>query len=191
MKKYEIAVAAALSVGSLVFAVSCSKKSESAAPADAGVPASSSAAASAPAAASGTGHGAVHESMNVDGQIMEIDHPAFDMGRIQDVFDGSKASLARTAQANPAVLDLAFSKPRELKGIELSTATMDINLRCVATLASGGEKVFSQEYRKLAADPTVTLDFPGLSGPVAKLRVEISNPNGGDGHIHIRELRFL
>ncbi len=192
MRKNAIAVAAGLAMGALVLAVFGCKKSE---PAAGGAPsaAPSSSAAGKPASVEPTAvpAGLDRHSLDVDGQIVEIAHSPLDMGRMQDLFDDSPATLARTAGANPAILELTFSKPRTLEGIDLTTATQNIDLKCVVTLAGGGEKTFRQEYRKLSADPTVHLDFPGLGGPVQKLRIEIGNPNGGDGHIHMRTLRLL
>ncbi|HTY41723.1 MAG TPA: hypothetical protein VMH79_07620 [Thermoanaerobaculia bacterium] len=133
----------------------------------------------------------VRDVLDIDGQSVTVEHSALDIGRVNDLFDDKPDTLARTTKANPAVYVFTFSKPRTLKGIEVTTATMDVSLRCVATLAAGGEKTFSEVYRGQPADPTVKLEFPGLSGPVQTLRVDIGNPAGGDGHIHVRTVKFL
>ncbi len=161
------------------------RKGESAAPASSAGPAA------APTEAAEASPGMVHDVLDIDGQSVTVDHSALDIGRVQDLFDDKLDTLARTTKANPAVYVFTFSKPRPLKGVEVTTATMDISLKCVVTLAAGGEKTFSEVYHALPADPTVKLEFPGLSGPVQKIRVEIGNPAGGDGHIHVRTLKFL
>jgi hypothetical protein len=130
----------------------------------------------------------VTDELTWAGQDVTVAHSFFDIGRVHDVLDGDPQSLARTARANPAVLDITFSKPRALRGIDVATSTMDVGVKAVVTLAGGGEKTYSKEYRELPNDPTVRLDFEGLSGKAEKLRVEISNLRGGDGHIHIRSL---
>jgi hypothetical protein len=151
-----------------------------------------SAAGTAPPASATPVPGLVHDATAVEGQNVDIEHSAFDLGRVQDLFDSDKETFARTANANPAILTLSFSKPRSVRGIEVTTGTMNVALKCVLTFAGGGEKTFTHEYRNLPADPTVSLDFPGVSSlPVARLHVEIGNPDGGDGHIHIRTLRLL
>jgi len=176
----------ALCMAALGLTVACGRK-ESSAPA----PATQPATAAAPKLPETAASGLVRDSMEVEGQTVAIDHSPFDLGRVQDLFDRDKDSFARTAHANPAVVTLNFSKPRSIKGVEVTTATMNIALKCVATLEGDGEKTFSREYRNLPADPTVSLEFPGLSRPVTRLRIEIANPDGGDGHIHIRTLRLL
>jgi len=175
----------ALCMAALGLTVACGRK-ESAGQAPAAQPA-----AVAPPAAGTPTSGLVRDSMEVEGQTVTIEHSPFDLGRVQDLFDRDRESFARTAHANPAVVILNFSKPRSIKGVEVTTATMNIALKCVATLEGDGEKTFSREYRNLPADPTVSLEFPGLSRPVTRLRIEIANPDGGDGHIHIRTLRLL
>ena len=161
-------------------------KSESAAPS------SSSASATLPTApAAVASPDMVRDVLDIDGQSVTVEHSALDIGRVQDLFDDKLDTLARTTKANPAVYVFTFSKPRPIKGVEVTTATMDIDLKCIVTPASGGEKTFSQVFHALPADPTVKLEFPGVSGPVQKVRVEIGNPAGGDGHIHVRTLKFL
>ncbi len=191
MTKKTLAAGAGVAAVLVLAGFGCRKSETSSGAAPAAAPAS--AAAAKPAGAEGTAvsSGMDRHSLEVDGQTISIEHSRLDMGRVEDLFDDSPSTLARTAGANPAILDITFSKPRAVKGIDVTTATQDIDLKCVVTLASGGDKTFSQEYRKLPADPTVHLDFPGLGGPVQKLRIEIGNPGGGDGHIHMRTLRFL
>ena len=190
MNKWKFQQMAGLALAVLIaIGVGCGKREPSAAGPSTAAPAAAAGAPAAPPEASSTD--LARDSMEVDGQVVEIAHSPFDMGRIQDMFDDKKETVARTLKANPAILTLTFSKPRTLKGIELTTATMDINLKCVATLEGGGEKTFTQEFRNLPPDPTVTLDFPGLSAPVRVLHIEISDARGGDGHIHIRTLRLL
>ncbi len=132
----------------------------------------------------------VTDTLAVDGQDVTITHSAFAIGRVHDMFDSDPMSLARTVNANPAVIELVFAKPRALRGIDVSTASMDVGLKVVATLAEGGEKTFAEEFRHIPTDPTVTLDFEGLTGRVAKMRIEVWNLGHGDGHIHIRSLKL-
>lgn len=143
-----------------------------------------------PAAAVPTAPAIVTETVAFDGQDVTFTHSAFDQGRIQDLFDSDMVTLARTTNANPAILELAFSKPRPVKGIELTTGSMDMDLTCVVRLEGDGEKSFTKELRNLKPDPTVRVDFNGLTGRVAKLRIEVKSPSVVDGHIHLRTLRL-
>ncbi|HEY3202177.1 MAG TPA: hypothetical protein VGL03_00830 [Thermoanaerobaculia bacterium] len=177
----------ALWLTAVAFCAACGRK-EQAGPASSGQAAPPAAPGGAASAAATSG--LVRDSMEVDGQTVDIEHSPFDIGRVQDIFDNDKESLARTVNANPAVVMLHFSKPRSLKRVEVTTATMNVGVKCIATLEGGGEKTFSGEYKNLSPDPTVSLELPGLSRPVSRLRIEIGNLDGGDGHIHIRAIRF-
>lgn len=173
----------------LAVVVPACRKGESAGPTAGSAPASPAAPA-VPTVPDGPAPMATHV-LDVDGQSVSVEHSQLDLGRVEDLFDDKLETFARTTKANPAVFVFTFSKPRPIKGVEVTTASMDISLTCVVTPVSGGEKTFSQAFHGLPADPTVKLEFPGISGPVQRLRVEIGNPGGGDGHIHVRTLKFL
>ncbi len=191
MRRTHSIAAAGLALGLLLFGSACKKTESAGATAGGKEPAAAAPGQPAGAASAAPAAGLDKHSVEFEGQTITIEHSRLDLGRVDDLFDDSPATFARTENANPAILDLVFGKPRTLKGIDLTTATQDIDLNCVVTLASGGVKTFHQEYRKLSPDPTVHIDFPGLGGPVQRLRIEIGNPGGGDGHVHIRTLRFL
>ena len=132
----------------------------------------------------------VTETVAVEGQNVTFRHSAFDQGRIQDLFDSDPDTLARTTNANPAILELTFSEPRPLKAVELTTGSMDMDLTCVVQVAGDGAKTFTKELRNLKPDATVRVDFPGLTGRAEKLSIEIKSPTVPDGHIHLRTLRL-
>jgi hypothetical protein len=133
----------------------------------------------------------VHEKVRVGGEMVEIAHSKFDMGPPENMFDNDPQTLARTERANPAVVDLVFPTPRAMKGISVTTASMDIGLTAkVTNVGHAEQKIYSKEFRSLPPDPTVQLDFDAGSGPVQKLHIEIMRLGGSDGHIHIREIHF-
>jgi hypothetical protein len=133
----------------------------------------------------------VHEKVIVGGEMVEIAHSKFDQGRPEDLFDNNPETLAKTEKANPAVVELNFPTPRAMKGISVTTASMDIGLTAKVTNAGQkDQKVYSKEFRSLPPDPTVQLDFDAGSGPVQKLYIEITQLNGSFGQIHIREIHF-
>ena len=185
MSKHEFARWVGLGVAAAALVLTGCRKSEP----PAAKPVEAPPAAAAPPAAP-TAPAIVTETVAFDGQDVTFTHSAFDQGRIQDLFDADPDTLARTTNANPAILELAFSKPRPVKSVELTTGSMDMDLKAVVHLEGGGEKTFTKELRKLKPDPTVRLDFDGLTGRVEKLRIEVASPSVGDGHIHLRTLRL-
>lgn len=176
---------------SLSLAAGCRKQEQAQTPAAA--PGTSGAAAPTSAAQPAPGPTAdsdlVVDKVLVDRQTIEVAHSKFDGGRSEDLFDTDTSTLARTENANPATVELRYPAPRTVKTVTVTTGSMDVGLTVTVTPEQGQPKVFSKEYRQLPNDPTVTLalDPGGISAK--KIRVEIKNLNGGDGHIHIRTLK--
>jgi hypothetical protein len=57
------------------------------------------------------------EQVELLGQVIAVTYPMLDIGQITDAFDGDRATLIRTFEANPLNLTLAFSDPVELQAI--------------------------------------------------------------------------
>ncbi len=131
----------------------------------------------------------VTESFELDGATVEAVHTKLDEGRVQDLFDGNVVTLGRTENAQTFVLDMKFSKPRRLKGVAVTTATMDVGLKVSLNGATSGAGVYSKELRNGGPDPTLALDF-GATQEVRQIKVEVTNLQGGDGHVHVRELKL-
>lgn len=171
-----------------VLASACSKK-EQAGGATAGTPASTTAGAESPGTAAGPG-GLVSESAQFEGQTVKVEHSKFDSGQPGDLFDNNPKTLARTEKANPAIIEITFDTPKVVKGVSITTGSMDIGLTARITPDSGAEKVVTKDYRELPVDPTVELDIDAAGIKAKKIVFEIKNLNGGDGHIHIRDIKF-
>ena len=138
-------------------------------------------------------HKPVEEDITLNGQTVHTLHSQFDVGRIQDLFDGDPYTLARTDIDNPAIIELTFPTPRLLTGLKLTTGTMDFGLTITlsSTDLSAGQ-VYSQTYTGLPPDPTVSLNFGSTPASVKKIRIEIQdNRAGTDNHIHIREAQLI
>lgn len=169
----------------IVLSLACGKKEASA-------PAASSQPAPAPAAAPAAPSGGLDtDHITVDGQPLEVRHSKWDMGQSSDMFDADPKTLARTENANPAIVEIVFPSPRPLKSISVTTATMDAGLTVTVQPRGGASKSYTKEFRGLPPDPTFGLDLDTGSAPIESVRIEIRNLNGGDGHIHIRTLKLL
>ena len=132
----------------------------------------------------------VKEVIEIGGALVQTEHSAFDIGRIQDLFDKNKDSIARTQDATTMLVDLTFPAPRKMSGLDVTTGSMNVGLKVTLTEAGKNEPtVFSKSFAQLPPDPTVTLDFGGALS-VKRARIEIANLDGGDGHVHVREVSF-
>lgn len=130
------------------------------------------------------------EVVEIDGATVEVEHSDLDLGRIQDLFDGSRNTLARTASSTVFVVDLGFAAPKKVSAIVVTTGSMTVLLKATLTVKGKSEPaVYQKTFTRLPPDPTVTLDFGGAH-EVEKARIEIGNADGGDGHVHVRELKL-
>ncbi len=144
----------------------------------------------APAPAAATTPASPVATISIAGVQTGVTYPRLDMGEIQNLFDGKRDTLARTENATTAVIDLAFQATREASGLEVITGTMDIGVKVTLTPTEKPDPlVFSQSLVQQSAEPTVRFDFGGVQ-KFQRAKVEITNLNGGDGHIHIYEVTF-
>lgn len=133
----------------------------------------------------------VREDFSLAGETVASEHSRFDMGRVHDLFDNDDSTLARTEMAKTAFVDLTFPAPRPIKAVAITTGSMDVGLAVHVTLeGSGSPQSYTKEFRELPKDPTVNLELGTAAKPVRRIRVEVRNLQNGDGHVHIREIRF-
>jgi len=132
----------------------------------------------------------VVETITVNGERMTVEHPYFDSGGAEHLFDGDTYTFVRGFEANPLVLRLAFDLPRPLRALRLTTGSMDFSL--VVRLYAAGEEepvVSTATYEGLPPDPTVEMVFGDPPLAVARLEIEILHLNAGESaKIHVREL---
>lgn len=134
----------------------------------------------------------VTETIELDGQPVQVSHSLFDAGQLKDLFDKDTFTLARGLEANPLVLDFKFSQPRPIRGLEAVFGSMDFTLTARLTGEDAAEPtIYAQTFRGLPPDPKIEMDFAQGPALVSRLRLEIQQLNAGDEvHIHVRELRF-
>ncbi len=157
-------------------------------------PAPSAAASPAQAAAlpAPAGAGLVTDKALVDGHLSEVSHSKWDGGQTSDLFDDDANTMARTENANPAILELRFPTPRPVTGIAITTGGTDYAVTVTLHPQGGGTpKTYTKEFLQMKPDPTLGLSFDTGTTPIESIRVEIKDVHGGDGHIHIRTVKIL
>ncbi|NTU66244.1 MAG: hypothetical protein HGB05_23260, partial [Chloroflexi bacterium] len=100
-------------------------------------------------------------------------------------------ALIRTADVNPAIVEIDFSPPRTLSGVRVTTGNMDVALTAEVTIDGGAQPGrYSGVFTELPPDPIVELDFDQPYA-VTRLRLEIKNPGANErANIHLREIEF-
>jgi hypothetical protein len=133
--------------------------------------------------------------ISLDGWPLRVRHSHLDMGRIEDLFDGNRYSLARTLEANPFVLELTFYQSRTFSRMALIIGDTEIKLRVLLYHSASPEPLeLIYELDGSVQNPQVWLDIPineATSQPyqVSAMHLEILDTRQREpGHVHLWEL---
>jgi 4-amino-4-deoxy-L-arabinose transferase-like glycosyltransferase len=135
----------------------------------------------------------LHDRIVVDGTPVDVVHSLLDVGEIQSAFDGDDFTLARTFDANPAVVRLTFPAARAVRSVTLTTGHSDVSLR--VAIVPAGEPAMTVVYTarqtpETGGDAPLTLAFGRtIRARTIELRVRVPAVPG-EAHVHIREVRF-
>jgi hypothetical protein len=132
----------------------------------------------------------VVDEVEIDGQMVQVTHPLFDMGTVDLLFDNDPLTLVRTNEANPALITLAFSEPRPVSALALTLGFQNASLtvRLFAT-PEAGPVTYNQEYRDLPEVPTIEIQFADAPPQVARIEIELRDLlDPSDQKIHLRDL---
>jgi 4-amino-4-deoxy-L-arabinose transferase-like glycosyltransferase len=127
----------------------------------------------------------------IDSQRVRIRYPVLDMGEPQQMFDGDTETLARTLEANPAVIELTFAKPRRLEQIALIIGSTQAEITA-QFFTEAGSKVaeFTQVLQGTIDQPRVLLSTQGAP-PARLLRLLVRDLHQEEpAHIHIWEIEL-
>ena len=134
----------------------------------------------------------VPDDIVLDDVPTHVEHTQFNMNTIGEVFDGDLETLVRTADINPVVIDLEFSKPRLLKGyyIKFGTTKVDIVTTLYKSELDIEPMIFSGTYEGTNENPGAEIDF-GKPLQVKRLHLEIHDTTQGEtGPVHVWEITF-
>ena len=130
------------------------------------------------------------EDIDVGVGKARVAHSVFDVGAARHLFDGQEQSVVRTANANPAVVEISFEGPRPIAEVAVTIGSMYPEVTLDASGPSG-QASFTRAYRDLPNDPTIAIPVPPVGGPVSKLRLSVRDVNAGEpDHVHLREIRI-
>lgn len=136
--------------------------------------------------------GLVVYEMSQGNGMVRMTHSPLDIGQSKDIFDADLESLIRGREANPFILDFAFSQPRAIQGLVMDFGRMDFLLRVqVYGAESRSPTLYESEYRQQPPIPHVEMNFVNGPPQVKRIYIEIEQLNPPDEvHIHVREVLF-
>lgn len=130
----------------------------------------------------------IDEEITIFGQPVQARYSRLDIGQIQNAFDGDPASLCRTQEANPAVIELAFREPVAIRRLTFVVGSTEAEITITIT-QPGGELYTTQT--------TIYGTFENPSGELtlsdtieaAAIRFEIRDINQSEpGNVHVWEI---
>jgi 4-amino-4-deoxy-L-arabinose transferase-like glycosyltransferase len=127
----------------------------------------------------------------LDGQLVKIRYPILDMGRIDDLWDGSENSVARTFEANPFRLEMVFPVVRSLNGFDIVIGDTDVKIVAQVFAEDDPQPVeYVAEMSGSVQKPRVTFNF-GKTVTAKELHLEVWDLHQNEpGHVHIWEIVF-
>ena len=134
----------------------------------------------------------VKDVISVDGELITVVHPPFDSGKVENLFDGDPFTLARSRKINPAVIVMSFEHPRPIRGVRITTGTMDMTIVIRVYAGETAEPIeYSRTFFGLPDDPTVDFPLDDASPKLTKIEISVQDLNANsEGNVHIREIVF-
>jgi hypothetical protein len=126
----------------------------------------------------------------LDGEPVQVRHSMLDIGEAQHMFDGDQHTLARTFEANPAVIELTYLTSRPMSGVSVIIGSTEAEIRALLYPASNSDPVeFIKTFQGSVEEPEAVFDF-GESTLMQVLRLEIRDLRQVEpANVHIWEIR--
>lgn len=133
----------------------------------------------------------VSQTIQLNGEPVEVRHSALDIGQPEYLFDGIHDSLIRSAEANPLVVELIFSPPRLLAGVQVQVGSEPVQVTAVINPESGNPQTVTRHGAATDGMKELRLDFAGGAW-VEVLRLEVLDETTQEpAHVHLWEIQLI
>jgi hypothetical protein len=128
----------------------------------------------------------------IDGDLVQVNHSLLDMGEAQHMFDHDPHTLARTFEANPAIIELIFPTARLIKGVSVIIGSTQAEIKAALKADLSTKPVeFAGTFSGSIEQPQVDFDFNEVI-QASIIRLEIRDLHQAEpGNVHIWEIDFL
>jgi hypothetical protein len=127
----------------------------------------------------------------IDGKPAAVHYSYLDLGEIKNIFDDDPTSLLRSFEANPLEVQIEFSEPRSLGGLDVKVGGTPTEVK--VKLYNTGGVLLLEDARTVAEDPNPrAVRFEWNPGQTVG-RVDISVRNVYDqepAHVHLWQISF-
>jgi hypothetical protein len=126
--------------------------------------------------------------VTIGSELVDAKYSYLDMGQIANLFDGNKETLVRTMEANPFVLELYFTNPHLINGIQATLGSMEAQITIRTTLSDGQVKEYQTVFNATPENLTTEIDLNETLN-VKVLHLEILNLHAGEpANVHVSEI---
>ena len=130
------------------------------------------------------------EMVEILGQVVEVSYPMLDIGQVADAFDGNRATLIRTFEANPLNLTLAFGEAVDLQAITVWLGNVRSAIRVELIDDMGQHHQFEAFDAGMEAIHPVSLEF-GEKLAVRSLNLSVESLDEREPvHVHLWDVGF-
>ena len=128
-------------------------------------------------------------AVTIKGEESEVSYSTLDMGDIQNVFDKNEATLIRSLEANPMVIELGFNESLMVKGLTIKVGGVPTRVTAVLQVPDAPKPLyFKSEVPETPLPKDVALDFGKLIA-VDGIHLEVLNIYDGEpAHVHVWEI---
>ena len=130
------------------------------------------------------------EQLELLGREVDVTYPMLDIGQVADAFDGNRATLIRTFEANPLNLTLAFSDPVQLQAITVWLGNVRSAIRLELIDDQGQLHQFKAFDSGSEAIHPIQLDF-GEMLTIKSLNLSVESLDEREPvHVHLWDVAF-
>lgn len=130
----------------------------------------------------------VELDFNLMGQRVRISHSRLDMGTIASVFDGNRATLIRSLEANPMMISIDFPEAVALEGATVLVGAQATQLTVAIVTEEGNSLTFMEKVEDSDVVRPVSVDFGGRYS-IKQLQIWVESLNEDEpAHVHLWEL---
>lgn len=129
--------------------------------------------------------------ITIEGESVPIKYSMLDIGAPQHMFDGDQNTLCRTFEANPAIVELNFPRPKTISGLSLIIGSTDVEIKALLYEEKNAQPIeFFGTFQGSLDQPEVTFDF-GEPVTTRVLHLEVRDLHQGEpANVHIWEIKF-
>lgn len=127
--------------------------------------------------------------IEMDGEEVQVRYSLLDIGEIGHMFDGDQYTLARTLEANPAIVELNFPGQKPVSGVSIIIGSTEAELKALLYQNPDSPPIeHVKTFLGTEEQPEVTFDF-GESTLAKSIRLEVRDLRQTEpGNVHIWEI---